>query len=137
MILRPLLRPSHQLRPPLCVTALWANGGVAVSCRFLSMDGPTPQPVIGQDSVEVLGHAHHRDDFTNVTPRILAKVGRNLHNQSHHPLWLLKERIKAHFYRCSVHGIRHVMRQQRRRSSASQTHLGSKMVQAALAVLAL
>jgi len=48
--------------------------------------------------VEVLGHAHPRDDFTNVTPKILSKVGRNLHNQSHHPLWLIKERIKTHFY---------------------------------------
>uniref|UniRef100_A0A673B0R9 Phenylalanyl-tRNA synthetase 2, mitochondrial n=1 Tax=Sphaeramia orbicularis TaxID=375764 RepID=A0A673B0R9_9TELE len=37
-------------------------------------------------SVEVLGYL--------VPP----KVGRNLHNQSHHPLWLIKERIKAHFY---------------------------------------
>lgn len=53
----------------------------------------------GQATVEVLGHAYQRDDFTNVTPKILAKVGRNLHNQSHHPLWLIKERIKSHFYR--------------------------------------
>uniref|UniRef100_A0A673B2T3 Phenylalanyl-tRNA synthetase 2, mitochondrial n=1 Tax=Sphaeramia orbicularis TaxID=375764 RepID=A0A673B2T3_9TELE len=47
---------------------------------------------------EVLGYSYPRDDFTNVTPKILEKVGRNLHNQSHHPLWLIKERIKAHFY---------------------------------------
>uniref|UniRef100_A0A673B0Q4 Phenylalanyl-tRNA synthetase 2, mitochondrial n=1 Tax=Sphaeramia orbicularis TaxID=375764 RepID=A0A673B0Q4_9TELE len=63
-----------------------------------STEGSAPRPVIGPDSVEVLGYSYPRDDFTNVTPKILEKVGRNLHNQSHHPLWLIKERIKAHFY---------------------------------------
>lgn len=81
-----LLRP---LRPHLCcVAALRTSGG------RLSATDPA-----GQATVEVLGHAYQRDDFTNVTPKILAKVGRNLHNQSHHPLWLIKERIKSHFYR--------------------------------------
>ncbi|XP_028289825.1 phenylalanine--tRNA ligase, mitochondrial isoform X2 [Gouania willdenowi] len=66
--------------------------------RCHSADGHTPQPLIGSESVEVLGCSHPRDDFTNVTTKILSKVGRNLHNQPHHPLWLIKERIKAHFY---------------------------------------
>ncbi|CAK6981713.1 phenylalanine--tRNA ligase%2C mitochondrial, partial [Scomber scombrus] len=95
MILRQLLLPP--LPPPLCVTALWANG-VAASRRHLSTKGAAPESVIGQESVEVSGRSYPRDDFTNVTPSILAKVGRNLHNQSQHPLWLIKERIKAHFY---------------------------------------
>uniref|UniRef100_A0A8C9XE98 Phenylalanyl-tRNA synthetase 2, mitochondrial n=1 Tax=Sander lucioperca TaxID=283035 RepID=A0A8C9XE98_SANLU len=77
---------------PLCFCPLPTNG------RRLGTEGPAPQPVIGQDSVEVLGHSYPRDDFTNVTVKVLDKVGRNLHNQSHHPLWLIKERIKAHFY---------------------------------------
>uniref|UniRef100_A0A3Q0T0Z2 Phenylalanyl-tRNA synthetase 2, mitochondrial n=1 Tax=Amphilophus citrinellus TaxID=61819 RepID=A0A3Q0T0Z2_AMPCI len=82
-------------RPLLCrlLAEFWPNG-CAASCRRLS----TPKSVIGQDSVQVLDHSYPRDDFTNVTPKILEKVGRNLHNQSHHPLWLIKERIKAHFY---------------------------------------
>lgn len=89
----PYLQP--QPRPLLCrlLAEFWPNG-CAASCRRLS----TPQSVIGQDSVQVLGHSYPRDDFTNVTPKILEKVGRNLHNQSHHPLWLIKDRIKAHFY---------------------------------------
>ncbi|XP_061614454.1 phenylalanine--tRNA ligase, mitochondrial isoform X1 [Phyllopteryx taeniolatus] len=58
----------------------------------------TDGPAVGRERVEVLGHAYPCDDFTNVTPKILAKVGRDLHNQRHHPLWLVKERIKAHFY---------------------------------------
>ncbi|XP_037549820.1 phenylalanine--tRNA ligase, mitochondrial [Nematolebias whitei] len=67
-------------------------------CSHLTTKGHTPQPVIGQDSVEVLGHSYPHDDFTNVTPKLLTKVGVNLHNQQHHPLWRIKERIKAHFY---------------------------------------
>ncbi|KAM9839800.1 phenylalanine--tRNA ligase, mitochondrial isoform 1-T3 [Aulostomus maculatus] len=100
MILCQRLLPSlqfHPLPPPLCVPAFRANGGTAAR-RHLSTDGPAPQLGIGQETVEVLGNSYPRDDFTNVTPKILAKVGRNLHNQSYHPLWLIKERIKAHFY---------------------------------------
>ncbi|KAK5849522.1 hypothetical protein PBY51_013851 [Eleginops maclovinus] len=88
------LRPFLQT-PPLsrlhrcCLSSLQTNG---------STDAPAPQPVIGPDSVEVLGRSYPSDDFTNVTQRILGNVGRNLHNQQHHPLWLIKERIKAHFY---------------------------------------
>ncbi|CAB1439639.1 unnamed protein product, partial [Pleuronectes platessa] len=99
-LLLPLRQP--QLLPGLCrccPAALSSNGSAASSRRHLNTDpGPAPHPVIGQDSVELLGQSHPRDDFTNVTPKILAKVGRNLHNQPHHPLWLIKERIKAHFY---------------------------------------
>ncbi|XP_028824523.1 phenylalanine--tRNA ligase, mitochondrial isoform X2 [Denticeps clupeoides] len=66
--------------------------------RGLSSNGSASQPQISQDTVEVLGQPYQRDDYTNVTAKILSKVGRDLHNQPHHPLWLMKERIKAHFY---------------------------------------
>ncbi|XP_023182263.1 phenylalanine--tRNA ligase, mitochondrial isoform X1 [Xiphophorus maculatus] len=86
---RPLLRRLlSEFRP---------GGGPAPS-RRLGTEGHTLQPVIGQDSIELLGHSYPRDDFTNVTPKILAKVGFHLQNQPYHPLWLIKERIKAHFY---------------------------------------
>ncbi len=98
-LLLPLLQSSPlPLLHRCCQSTLSANNSTA-SRRRLCTDGHAPQPVIGRDSVEVLGHSYPQDDFTNVTPKILAKVGCNLHNQSHHPLWLLKERIKAHFYR--------------------------------------
>lgn len=97
--LLPLLQSPRLPRVHRCSLSTLLASGRAASCRRLSTDGPAPQHVIGQDSVEVLGNSYPRDDFTNVTPKILAKVGRNLHNQSHHPLWLIKERIKAHFYR--------------------------------------
>ncbi|EMP36681.1 Phenylalanyl-tRNA synthetase [Chelonia mydas] len=50
-------------------------------------------------TVELLGKVYPRDDYSNVTGKILSKVGKNLHNQRYHPLWLIKERIKDHFYK--------------------------------------
>ncbi|KAF6729674.1 Phenylalanine--tRNA ligase, mitochondrial [Oryzias melastigma] len=93
--LQPWARPLLQR----LLSEFWTSGSSAWRrnvCRRLSTD--IPQPGIGPQPVEVLGHCYPRDDFTNVTPKILAKVGRNLHNQPYHPLWLIKERIKAHFY---------------------------------------
>nr|XP_006138873.1 phenylalanine--tRNA ligase, mitochondrial isoform X3 [Pelodiscus sinensis] len=51
------------------------------------------------NTVELLGKSYPRDDYCNVTEKILSKVGKNLHNQRYHPLWLVKERIKDHFYK--------------------------------------
>ncbi|XP_010131649.1 PREDICTED: phenylalanine--tRNA ligase, mitochondrial, partial [Buceros rhinoceros silvestris] len=50
-------------------------------------------------TVELLGKAYARDDYSNVTEKILSKVGKNLHNRKHHPLWLIKEQVKDHFYK--------------------------------------
>ncbi|XP_067146919.1 phenylalanine--tRNA ligase, mitochondrial isoform X5 [Apteryx mantelli] len=49
--------------------------------------------------VELLGKAYPQDDYSNVTEKILSKVGKNLHNKKHHPLWLIKEQVKDHFYK--------------------------------------
>ncbi|XP_048868650.1 phenylalanine--tRNA ligase, mitochondrial [Brienomyrus brachyistius] len=65
--------------------------------RHVTTKSPASQAG-GQGLVEVLGQSYPRDDYTNVTAKILSKVGRNLHNQAYHPLWLIKERIKAFFY---------------------------------------
>ncbi|KAM4706095.1 phenylalanine--tRNA ligase, mitochondrial [Rhinophrynus dorsalis] len=58
-----------------------------------------PSSTILADHVELFGNLYPRDDYTNVTSKILSKVGKNLHNQMYHPLWLIKERIKDHFYK--------------------------------------
>ncbi|KAI9143839.1 hypothetical protein BKA69DRAFT_1059288 [Paraphysoderma sedebokerense] len=42
-----------------------------------------------------------RDDFTNVTPTILAKLSRRLHTVPGHPLNILKNRIESHFAKTS------------------------------------
>lgn len=38
------------------------------------------------------------DDWTNVTPNIIAKLGRNLHVKKYHPLSHLRQRIVNYFY---------------------------------------
>ncbi|XP_014876924.1 phenylalanine--tRNA ligase, mitochondrial isoform X1 [Poecilia latipinna] len=102
VMLGPSLFPCGRLRTrPLLrrlLSELWSAAGGPAPCRRLGTGGGTLQPVIGQDSIELLGHSYPRDDFTNITPKILAKVGFHLQNQPYHPLWLIKERIKAHFY---------------------------------------
>uniref|UniRef100_A0A8C0N2X6 Phenylalanine--tRNA ligase, mitochondrial n=1 Tax=Canis lupus familiaris TaxID=9615 RepID=A0A8C0N2X6_CANLF len=49
--------------------------------------------------VELLGKSYPQDDYSNLSQKVLSRVGRNLHNQQHHPLWLIKERVKEHFYK--------------------------------------
>ncbi|XP_066233056.1 phenylalanine--tRNA ligase, mitochondrial isoform X2 [Saccopteryx leptura] len=49
--------------------------------------------------VELLGQFYPQDDHSNLSQKVLSRVGRNLHNQQHHPLWLIKERVKEHFYK--------------------------------------
>ncbi|XP_043082915.1 phenylalanine--tRNA ligase, mitochondrial isoform X2 [Puntigrus tetrazona] len=71
-------------------------------CRGLSTDGSAPRPSITENSVEVFSRVYRRDDMTNVTAKILSKLGSQLHNRPHHPLWLIKERIKDHFYRSYI-----------------------------------
>ncbi|KAB0355257.1 hypothetical protein FD755_022716 [Muntiacus reevesi] len=61
--------------------------------------GPRPAaPGAAGSTLELLGKSYPRDEYSNVTRKVLSKVGRNLHNQPQHPLWLLKERVKQHFH---------------------------------------
>lgn len=47
--------------------------------------------------LQVEGRTYQRDDYSNATPTILSKVGKNLHLKENHPLAILRERIEAHF----------------------------------------
>ncbi|KAM8966972.1 phenylalanine--tRNA ligase, mitochondrial [Pelodytes ibericus] len=67
------------------------------SVRSITSDYPSSTNA--SNAVELFGQQYPRDDFTNVTNKILSKVGKQLHNQRYHPLWLIKERIKEHFYK--------------------------------------
>ncbi|XP_053520074.1 phenylalanine--tRNA ligase, mitochondrial isoform X2 [Artibeus jamaicensis] len=49
--------------------------------------------------LELLGQSYPQDDYSNLSRKVLSSVGRNLHNQQYHPLWLIKERVKEHFYK--------------------------------------
>ncbi|KAF4528196.1 hypothetical protein B566_EDAN014021 [Ephemera danica] len=53
---------------------------------------------VPKGEVEILGRHYPSDNWTNVTPRILSHVGRNLHLQEKHPLSLLRARIVNHIY---------------------------------------
>ncbi|KAG7488673.1 hypothetical protein MATL_G00037570 [Megalops atlanticus] len=99
LLLLPLLKPAALHRCPSHVRASpCAQAHRLLPYRGVATEGPASHPSGQRDSVEVLGQLFRRDSYTNVTAKILSKVGRNLHSQAHHPLWLLKERIKAHFY---------------------------------------
>ncbi|GAB1609030.1 phenylalanine--tRNA ligase, mitochondrial-like [Argonauta hians] len=50
------------------------------------------------DSVRVLDKCYRRDAVTNVSDNIISKLGRNLHNQRHHPLNLIRQRIQSFIY---------------------------------------
>lgn len=95
-----LVEPIACRWPVTCLT----SSTLSISLRLfhrrrLSTHSPSPH---APESVKVLEHVYPRDDMTNITPKILSKVGRQLHNQPHHPLWIIKERIKDHFYRSDV-----------------------------------
>lgn len=94
MRLRRFLFPRLKPRPFLLPLPSSFNGHAALLCHSPAPSAPQPTPA----EVQVEGRSFSRDDFTNVTPRILEKIGRNLHNEQNHPLWIIKERIKQHFY---------------------------------------
>ncbi|XP_011866566.1 PREDICTED: probable phenylalanine--tRNA ligase, mitochondrial [Vollenhovia emeryi] len=50
------------------------------------------------NELALLGQKYTTDDWTNITPNIIAKLGRNLHVQQHHPLSLLRQRVVNYFY---------------------------------------
>ncbi len=64
-------------------------------CRLLSSDSSTTaanaiSPTASPSALVVVGgKSYARDNFTNVTPRILSHLGRNLHLRPQHPLGLV------------------------------------------------
>lgn len=53
-----------------------------------------------QDStaLDVCGKSFVRDEWTNITPRILSHLGRNIYLHKHHPLSILRQKIINYFY---------------------------------------
>lgn len=43
------------------------------------------------------------DDYTNVTPKIISYLGRNLHLQNDNPLSIVRQRIVQYFYKSFTH----------------------------------
>ncbi|XP_034948292.1 probable phenylalanine--tRNA ligase, mitochondrial [Chelonus insularis] len=51
------------------------------------------------DEIEILNQKFITDEWTNVTPQILVKVGKNLHLTPYHPLSHMRQRIVNYFYK--------------------------------------
>lgn len=47
----------------------------------------------------VKGKHFQKDEWSNVSPKVLSQLGRNLHLQQGHPLFLIKQRIVNFFYK--------------------------------------
>ncbi|XP_067932648.1 phenylalanine--tRNA ligase, mitochondrial-like isoform X2 [Watersipora subatra] len=51
------------------------------------------------ESIELVNKSYPTDDTTNITPNIISKLGKDLHNRKHHPINLIRQRIQEFFYR--------------------------------------
>lgn len=67
-----------------------------VSTRFYAT---TAEAVKEGGSVRIKNVDFKHDDYTNVTPKILSHLDRNLHMQKHHPLSMVRQRIVNYFYK--------------------------------------
>jgi len=50
------------------------------------------------DEVTLCGNKYIMDHMTNITPAVVSKLGKNLHLKKHHPLQLIKSKIRDYFY---------------------------------------
>lgn len=51
-----------------------------------------------KSAVEILGKSYPSDEWTNVTPSIIKKIGKKLHTHEDHPLGLINKQIQNFFY---------------------------------------
>lgn len=49
-------------------------------------------------SIQIKGQNFISDDYTNVTPKMISYLGRNLHLQKNNPLSIVRQRIVNYFY---------------------------------------
>jgi phenylalanyl-tRNA synthetase alpha chain len=53
----------------------------------------------GQSVIELNNDKYESDDYSNLTPKILSYIGKNVHLQKNHPLSLIRQRITNYFYK--------------------------------------
>jgi len=58
----------------------------------------TEQPKQADQQIVLNGVSYMKDAWTNVSPSISSKIGRNLHLQPNHPLEIIKRKIIDHFH---------------------------------------
>ena len=49
--------------------------------------------------ITLFGHTYPRDEWTNITPNIVSKLGRNLHLTKYHPLSHIRQRLVNYIYK--------------------------------------
>lgn len=59
---------------------------------------PIEQKILYPKHLILNGNQFPTDQWTNVTPHILDKIGRNLHRQENHPLFHLATRLRNYFH---------------------------------------
>lgn len=52
-----------------------------------------------QSVIELNNNKYESDDYTNLTPKILSYLGKNIHLQKDHPLSMVRQRITNFFYK--------------------------------------
>ena len=66
--------------------------------RFTSTENNIKVSENNIKTVHILGETYLADEITNITPKVLSKVGKCLHNDKYNPLCLIKERIRNYFH---------------------------------------
>lgn len=65
--------------------------------RLLSSQASSPN--FQTTTLEIGNHVFQKDDWTNVTPKILSYMKSEKHLQKHHPLSIIRKRIVEYFYK--------------------------------------
>lgn len=76
----------------------WPSAGVGQVRCCHRPSSSLKQVLEKPETIEIVGKTYKTDSWTNITPRIISKVGKNLHNRPHHPINLIRQRIVNYFY---------------------------------------
>ncbi|XP_055347037.1 phenylalanine--tRNA ligase, mitochondrial-like [Paramacrobiotus metropolitanus] len=70
------------------------------SSSAAASEQPSPKTSEKSESgpIQIGSRIFPRDEWTNITPRIMAYIGKNIYQQKNHPLWLIKERLVSYFH---------------------------------------
>ncbi|XP_077276325.1 phenylalanyl-tRNA synthetase, mitochondrial [Temnothorax americanus] len=81
-----------------CITCRFCKETLINNVKTAHRAASVAANVNKSNELVLLGQKYATDDWTNVAPNIVAKLGRNLHVQQYHPLSHLRRRIVNFFY---------------------------------------
>jgi len=55
-------------------------------------------PISSGEEITLYGNKYKTDHMSNISPSVINKLGRNLHLKKHHPLEIIKSKIRDHFH---------------------------------------